>query len=118
VVLTAVLVVAVVIALATPWAPEPPGGSTPLHLGAVRPGAPLRQAAAAAALADHLRSRPADAVAWATLAWVRRQSNVAEARALAAHALWLDPRHSALRASLRWAEAPAAAEPGSPASTP
>jgi O-antigen ligase len=93
----AALLSALVATLSIPWSQEAPGGSSSLHLTGVRPGAPLRQAAAAAVLTDHLRGRPADAVAWAMLAWVRAHRSPAEGRQLAEHALALDPLHPGVR---------------------
>ena len=111
------LTLALLAALGVPWQQ----GRTDLgslRLPAVRPDAPLRHAVAEESLVRRLRTRPTDAPAWAALAWLRRQEDPAGARALAAHALWLDPLHPGLRAALHWAEAASGAEPASLAPAP
>jgi hypothetical protein len=57
----------------------------------------LRWRAIESDVVSQLRRRPADAVAWVTLAWLRRPSSPAEARGLARWGAALDPTREALR---------------------
>jgi hypothetical protein len=93
----AALVVAasLVVALATPWTER--GREQGLaRLAGIEPGG-LRWTAIEADVISHVRRRPADAVAWVTLAWLRRPSNPGEARALARWGTALDPTREPLR---------------------
>jgi O-antigen ligase len=89
-----VLAASLVLALATPWAERVPEGDL-ARLAAARPGG-LRWSAIETDVVSHVRRRPADAVAWVTLAWLRRPSSTEEARALARWGAALDPTREAL----------------------
>jgi hypothetical protein len=70
----------------------------------------LRGAALEGGVTAHLRSRPADAQAWAALAWLRLPTLPGEAEELAAWSQRLDPQHVTLvRASQRVRDAACAA---------
>ena len=90
-----VLAVSFAVSLATPWT-EGVRDAGLARLAGSSPGG-LRWAATEQDVVSHLRRRPADAVAWMTLAWLRRPSSPAEARALAEWSVGLDPRREALR---------------------
>ena len=106
--------------LATLWVPwsEPPGQMSRLRRAATRPEARLRRTASEEWLLGHLRSRPADAPAWAWLAWVRRMEGSDTARELAAHAVWLDPRRPGFAEALRGLTGPTEESPGRPPTRP
>ena len=81
-------------------------------------GKGLRAKHSEAALQSHLRERPADAEAWAWLAWLKASGGArTEGAALAGHAVRLDPTRQALKsfAQTRWtilaAEGPRLAVP-------
>ena len=71
----------------------------PLRRATATSAAGLRGAALEREIAAHLRRRPADAPAWAALAWLRLPRSPAEAEALAAWSQLLDPQHATLRAA-------------------
>jgi hypothetical protein len=65
------------------------------------PGARLRAASLERAAVEQLNRRPADAAAWAALAWLRLPRAPVEADALAAWSQWLDPQSPLHAASQR-----------------
>ena len=77
--------------LARPQITAPPISATPGGKG-------LRAKHSETALQAHLRERPADAEAWAWLAWLKASGGArTEGAALAGHAVRLDPTRQALR---------------------
>jgi hypothetical protein len=92
------LLVAITLALAlsNPWVPRR-FDAAPLARAMASPATALRRQVLESDVRAHLSRRPADGPAWILLAWLRGPGSPAEATALAAWGVGLDPEHVALR---------------------
>jgi hypothetical protein len=103
---------ALALALFGPWTSRDVD-TTALRRAAVG-RASLRGAALERDVTAHLQRRPADAYAWAVLAWLRLPRAPQDADALAAWAQSLDPQHVALRAAAQRVRDAAQSQPRTP----
>ena len=94
--LVLVLVGGVLAALRAPGAGSPPDVSSLRRAVATGDPRALRRATAEAELVGHLRRRPADAEAWAMLAWVRATTKDSPPSGLLGRARHLDPLNPGL----------------------
>jgi hypothetical protein len=117
-------VLALALAIFGPWTPQEIDTGV-LQRAAVGGGSGLRGAVLERDVLVQLRRRPADATAWAVLAWLRLPRVPQEADALAAWSQRLDPQHTPLkvasqrvREAAAHATAPAGTAPASDQSQP
>ncbi len=104
---------ALALALFGPWTSRDVD-TTALRRAAVGGSTGLRGASLERDVTAHLQRRPADAYAWAVLAWLRLPRAPQDADALAAWAQSLDPQHAALLTAAQRVRDAAQSQPRTP----